>query len=359
VLVIQDPTNEQGTYLLESILDALPPAQKVAGGFAFASSAGIRLLTNDDLFQMIASRFPVELVIGIDAVTNSRALDELERVCRAFPSMTVRAFYNPRPESLFHPKFVFMRTAAGGTLITGSGNLTEGGLLGNWEAYSVEELNEAEINSVEDAWDAWKAKHEHAILPLDNPLVRERAAGNHVLAREGDLPTLVTPQVPLEDDPDTTQLLPNNADVLIAEIPRSKNRWKQANFDKYNFETFFGANKNRMVVFRHVNGDGSMAEYERNRPPVTVKSRNFRFELNAASRLDYPENGRPIGVFIRVATRTFFYRLLLPDDPQYLTVLEILGQRGGEGDVRRVRMTVEELRREWPTAPFWQLPSNI
>ena len=55
--------------------------------------------------------------------------------------MTVRAFLNPKPEGLFHPKFCFTKRQGGGHLIAGSGNLTEGGLLGNWEAYSVDELN--------------------------------------------------------------------------------------------------------------------------------------------------------------------------------------------------------------------------
>lgn len=357
MLVIQDPTDEKGTYLLESILNVLPHAHSLTGAFAFASSAGIRLLTQDEMFQAVARLHPVDLVVGIDAVTNVRALDELERVCREFQNVSVRAFYNPRPESLFHPKFVFMRSATGGTLIAGSGNLTEGGLLGHWEAYSVETMNAQEIDAVQTAWEAWKEKHRDALLPLDDPKVRERAMGNNVMAREGDMPTLVAPQIPLQE-PDTTQLLPNDAQALIAEIPRSGNRWKQANFDKYNYETFFGANENRMVVFRHVNGNGSMAEYERNRPPVTVKSRNFRFELDAASGLDYPEEGRPIGIFIRVATRTFFYRLLLPGDSQYDTVLDILDQWGDGSDVRRLRMTVEQLRQEWPGAPFWRLPAT-
>ena len=105
--------------------------------------------------------------------------------------------------------------------------------------------------------------------------------------------------------------MPNNAEVLIAEIPASGDRWSQANFDLENYRNFFGANEavgNRLVIFRHVNEDGTMAEYERNRPPVTVKSRNFRFELAAASGPPYP-NGefRPIAVFVRIVGRTFFY----------------------------------------------------
>ena len=141
MLIIQDPTDAQSTYLLESLLDAFQSAEKIAGAFSFASSAGVRLLTEDKSFKEVASRHVVDLVVGIDAVTNNRALDSLAAVCEENPNVRVRAFLNPRPEALFHPKFCWTRKKDGGDLIAGSGNLTESGLLGNWEAYSVEHLN--------------------------------------------------------------------------------------------------------------------------------------------------------------------------------------------------------------------------
>ena len=365
MLVIQDPTNEQSTYLLESLLDVFRDAEKVAGAFAFASSTGVRLFTQDESFQKVARSHPVDLVVGVDAVTNERALDSLEAVTKEFPNVTVRAFLNPRPEALFHPKFCWSKKQKGGHLIAGSGNLTESGLLGNWEAYSVEELTRDGIASVESTWNAWTAKHAASLLPLDNAEVRRLASGNNILAREGDLPTLVAPAVVPDMDPDTTQLMPNSAAVLIAEIPKSGNRWKQANFHYDDYVNFFGAQSgvSRLMVFRHVNFDGAMAEYERNRPPVTVVSRNFRFELAAASGLEYPDPaiGRPIGVFVRMATRTFFYRLMMPSDPEYATVRNILQNRVGPSGqrMRSMRMTVAGLRADWPNAPFWRLPATI
>lgn len=130
MLVIQDPTNEQSTYLLESLLDAFRSAEKVAGAFAFASSTGVRLFTEDKAFHEVALQHPIDLVVGIDAVTNNRALDSLDAVARKYPSVKVRAFLNPRREALFHPKFCWTKNRTGGHLIAGSGNLTEGGLLG-------------------------------------------------------------------------------------------------------------------------------------------------------------------------------------------------------------------------------------
>jgi len=364
MLVIQDPTDAQSTYLLESLLDSIRSAEKIAGAFAFASSAGVRLFTEDVAFQQTARRHPVDLVVGIDAVTNEKALDSLTAISQDFPNVRVRAFLNPRRGALYHPKFCWTRTARGGHLITGSGNLTEGGLLRNWEAYAVDELNSAAISAVELAWNTWTARHAASLLPLDNAEVRKMASANNVLAPEGDLPTLVAPAVPLAPgaEPVTTLYIPSAATVLVAEIPRAANRWNQANFHRDDFVNFFGAQQgaSRLMVFRHVNANGTMAGYERNRPPVTVRSRNFRFELAAAAGLSYPTNGRPIGVFIRVATRTFFYRLMLPVDPEYATIRSLLQRRAGppRERMRSERMTVADLRAEWPTSPFWNLPTT-
>jgi hypothetical protein len=330
MLVLQDPTNEQGTYLLESLADAFQSATRISGVFAFASSAGIRLVTADERFQEVARTGTVDLIVGTDAVTNVRALDALTEVASAFPRIHARAFLNPKPEGLFHPKFCFTENPGGGHLIAGSGNLTEGGLLGNWEAYSVHDLNAEGFANVLATWEAWTTTHGQWLLPVGDSRVRERARSNNVMARGGDLPTLVAPSTAGEEEPETTQLMPNDAAVLIAEIPKSGNRWKQANFHLNDYRNFFGAREDaadRLVIFRHVNADGTMAAYERNRPPVTVVSRNFRFELAAASGIAYPDlsDGRPIGVFVRMVGRTFFYRLLLPGDSQYSIVREILG----------------------------------
>lgn len=363
MLVIQDPTNEESTYLLESLLNAFHSAEKIAGAFGFASAAGVQLFTEDASFRQVAQNFPVDLVVGIDAVTNHRALDKLLSVSRDLPNVNVRAFLNPRRESLFHPKFCWTKNPSGGHLIAGSGNLTEGGLLGNWEAYSVEKLDLADMVKVEATWDAWTKKYHSSLFSLDNEEVRRIAANNNVLAPEGDLPTLMAHdrKGPTEE-PDTTQFMPDSAAVLVAEIPKSGDRWKQVNFHLEDYQNFFGVKGEtaRLVVFRHVKGDGTLDDYEKNRPPVTVRSRNFRFELAAAAGIAYPDLnlGRPIGVYIRVATRTFFYRLLLPNDIEFQSVSRILNQRSGNPGIkmRSVRMTVEELRQSWARAPFWKLP---
>ena len=102
-----------------------------------------------------------------------------------------------------------------------------------------------------------------------------------------------------------------------------------------------------------MNADGTAGEVE-SRPSVSVRSQNYRFELEAAAGLDYPERGRPVGVFVNVAPRTFRYRLLMPDDRSYTTVFNLLvSLYGGRADrMRRVRTNVGVLRRAWPDSPL-------
>ena len=108
-------------------------------------------------------------------------------------------------------------------------------------------------------------------------------------------------------------------EVLLAEIPKSGNRWKQANFDIDTFRNFFGAtpgDNSQRILLRNINENQSLSSIEI-RPSVSVISQNYRFELDAASGLSYPTDGKPIGIFIKLTTRMFLYHLFMPDHPAY------------------------------------------
>lgn len=366
MFVIQDPTDENSTYLLESILKVLRDARSVSGAFAFVSAQGVRLLSQSDEFKSLAKNYPVDLVIGIDGITNEQAITSLSEVAQQYPRLQVRAFLNPLPGTIFHPKFCWTESDDNGHLIVGSGNLTERGLLGQWEAYSSLNLDYDELKSVKATWNAWLVSSKDYLLALDDPKVMERAKlnNNNPLAIEGDWPKL---QAPITGDisdsePATTQLFTSKAKVLIAEVPRSGVRPSQVNFHKNDYYSFFRAEQGRLVVFRQVNEDGTMPDYEQSRPAVVAKSVNFRFELDGMGSRNYPEiGGRPIGIYLRVATRTFFYRILFPATSGYKEVQAILEEHNGKAStkMRTVRMDAEELRTAWPTAPFWKLPTDI
>lgn len=355
---LQNPDDPRTAYLLEVLLGACSQAESGGGAFAFVTPAGVKLLLGDKTFERFKSKNTFDLVVGTDAITTPRSLAALEEASSRLKGLKVRAFLNSRRGSAFHPKFCWFRGARGGTLITGSGNLTRGGLISNWEAFSIEALSMSGARDVEKWWGDWTANAAAQMRPLTDGEVVARAEEN---ARQ---PTrrLAAAEAPetAEREPEVAAAKPTS-DVLIAEIPgtRDSARWKQANFDLETFQRYFGASRDsqRRIFLYHVGADGTLPEDPESRPSVSVPSGNFRFELGAASGLDYPTQGRPIAVFVKVAARTFRYRLLMPNDPAYLTVQRFLASKApvlpGPNRIRRVQVTAAELQAAWPDSPLW------
>ena len=363
---LQDPTDSGTTYLIEALLEACSSAKGGGGGFAFASKGGTSLLLEDPTFAIFLKAGEFDLVVGIDAITNTKVLVHLAEVQGTFPKLKVRAFIHKKPGSLFHPKFCWFTHSIGGIVIAGSGNLTRGGLRGNWEAFTVNKLGKQEIEAVQKYWNAWIAANSDNLKPIDDPEVVERAKKNQaativlkkVLADAG----VKAAEVAEDLDEDVGPQPEASSEVLIAEIPRSDIRWKQANFDLATFTGYFGATpgSHHSVLFYHVGVDGTLPEKPENRPAVTVKSRNFRFELEAASHLPYPAKGRPIGVFVRVAIRTFWYELLMPGDVAHAKVAAFLDKNYPPkvGKVRRVCIPFSEFAKILPKSPLVTLAQD-
>jgi hypothetical protein len=159
--------------------------------------------------------------------------------------------------------------------------------------------------------------------------------------------------------------MPDTAGVLIAEIP--KNRPGQVNYHMSDYRDFFGWREGvtRFVSFRRVSDDGTVAEFEFS-TVVISDSGNFRFELaGARGQLNYG-SASAIGVYVRVATREFFYCILRPGEAAFDSIGRLLDRREGVPaargrggrPMRSTQMTVSELRQEWADAPFWRIPPS-
>lgn len=359
-LLLQDPFAPEPAYLIETILDACHNAVSGAGLFAFASVEGARLLLDDKTFVAFAARNPFDLIVGVDAVTNMPAVNAIASAATRAKAMTIAFFLNEHPHALFHPKFCWFRHKTGGRLIVGSGNLTIGGMRSNWEAFSVTLLKPNETDDVETFWRTWKAKQTAVLLPPDDSRIISRASQNdgwvNFVTWEATTHRRHGGGSAKRPREEAAGPIRRDSVVLIAEIPRGGNRWTSAGFDLKNYEAFFGAKvgTQRRIVLQHVNPDGSLGDVE-SRPSVAVKSHNYRFELGAASGLPYPTRGAPIGVFVKVAVRTFRYRLLMPGDSDYRLVSRILDEKwvGRSGEMRRVPMSASDLRDAWPDSPLW------
>lgn len=370
-LFIQDPSDTSSDYLVDKLLEACDGAVSGGGAFAFLSAGGVQLLLRDASFAEFARQGHFDLVVGADAITDTAAVAALDEARAVSPNIEARVHLPAHPRSIFHPKLAWFRKPDGGVLITGSGNLTAGGLRWNIEAFHVTELDAAGMDQVALQWAEYKLRCAGSLLSTDDPRVTALLARNAERRRrmrergrddEAETEEVEAPEpdaVASEAEPVDVDAVPvalDASDVLVAEIPKSGDRWKQVNFDIGTFTNFFGASRTvaRNAYFFHVQADGTVGHQEV-RPAVTVASQNYRFELDAASGKTYPSVGRPIGVFVRVAARTFTYMLLMPNDPahgQVLALLDNVNPHPGN-KMRRIVFPAVEVRNVWPASPLW------
>lgn len=371
---IQD-SDYSGSYSLhEALIAAATGAISGGGAYAFVSVNGVQLYLEDSVFSTLLIQQGFNLVVGIDQITNVPTLERLQVLQEVHDKFCVSAYCKKGSASIFHPKFSWFRKESGGTLVLGSGNLTVNGLRKNTEAFVVIDLDSNGIDQVEAEWDAWLGEIAPLLYPITDAYILERATQNQLLTRslrargvrpeagvggesqivEGEQTDSTSQQA---DSEISEWSFENDSAVLVAEIPRSGNRWNQANFDIESFEGFFGAtagDNSQRIVLRNINSDGVLGEIEV-RPSVSVSSQNYRFELEAAAGLDYPEDGRPIGVFIRVTVRVFLYILCMPGDVYYNEVRQFLQSNwsGREDRMKRIPTCVRDFKPACPTLPSW------
>jgi len=368
-LYLQGSSFVNSYTLHEALLHSCGDSIRGGGVYAFVTSGGVKLLLEDDVFLNFFERSDFQLIIGTDAITNENALQRLGQLGDEYPKLDIKAFFHNVNNTTFHLKYCWFKKETGGVVVLGSGNLTEMGLRKNWEAFTVSEVSEDKIHEIESQWNDWVNHNEGHLKPISDPDVIQKAKNNKQILRKikhDILPTIDS----IETLPETNSLSGDNVDdedleawqyvetdkVLIAEIPRSGNRWKQANFDQNNFIDFFGAtpgDNTLRILLKNVKHDGSLSNLEI-RPSISVKSMNYRFELDAAASLNYPENGRPIGVFVRISNRMFLYVLSMPDNSEYDELLTYLNNLDTSGDeIRRCRTNISELKTNCPNLPLW------
>ena len=401
---IQDPTYSKSSYLHEALISSCVGCIEGGGAYAFASKDGIELLIEDDNFKQFLKNGKFTLIIGMDDITNTYSVDILKRLQEKYSDhLIIKAYIHNSKGSTFHPKYSWFKRPDGGVLVIGSGNLTQKGLRQNREAYAIESLDFDEINKVINDWNEWLDHSKPFMFDLNEDIVNAYAEQNteHMraivgLQKQKEFKTTKdrllkylelfskqpgTKKLPASKDttgnsksisekedviygedldidmPYWTVYL--NSEVLVAEIPKSGSRWQQVNFDKNSFEDFFGAtcgeNGVYRILFRNMGHDGILHDVEV-RPSVSVSSQNYRFELDAAKGLDYP-NGkdRPIGVFVKVSSRDFMYELLMPGDEAYSACIEVLDSKEAYSTrMRRLRFYCQEIYQRTSSLALWK-----
>ena len=179
------------------------------------------------------------------------------------------------------------------------------------------------------------------------------------------IPTVVPVIVPTTVNPVWSIALTDR--VLVAEIGsggKKESRWSQVNFDKTSFKNYFGATPGGAsgtyrIMLKNVNSVGVLSETE-TRPSVSVKSHNWRFEINAAKGLAYPTGGnRPYVIFIEVATRSFIYELIMPGDKRYPEVNKLVKAwkvtNGVTTKLARIITDVNGIKASTPSLGLWKV----
>lgn len=317
---LQDPTSPDTIYLFEAIIGATHGASSCEGLFAFASRSGVDSLIGDPDIQDFLGRSKMVLVIGVDAVTDHHALVRLREFERQHEGLKVRVFRNPT-SSLFHPKVARFDYPNGSrTMIVGSGNLTPGGLVRNFEAFSVMRSGPGELPSL-SSWDRFFADHAPDIRAIDEEVL-EHAARNVMRGRPRRRDIEPEHDAPLNAGPATSDdepLVGHTDRFLVARVPRAGDRWRQIHFNREVIDRFFHVRTGtaQRVYLVECRQDGTFAEQEVRPCVYSPANKNLKIEIGSHHGVPYPEAGPPIAVYRELQTRSFAYMLLMPGDPGY------------------------------------------
>ena len=358
---IQDPTYIGTTYLYEAILAAAAQATVWRGLYAFASRDGVDHLIEDKIVQdRIAGGGEIDLVVGIDAVTNRPTLERMQELEQRHANFRPKVFWNEN-RGLFHPKISEFGLLGGGrTLIIGSGNLTPGGLMDNFEAYTIitaDQADEIDVSALEE----FLERHADDIRSIDNEAL-ERAARNLVRSIGRPRGGRRTRRRPASPRP--TRLparAPTGFDrILLAQVPAAGGRWAQVHFNAVAIRDYFRLNRLDMerVYLTRVSPEATRGEVEVRPCVYSVRSnRNYKIEISAAAGLPYPDEGCPLLVFRERQLRTYDYMLLMPGEHGHELLTDLSNRLPSPGKgVPRPITDMANLAQAWPDCPLLHTP---
>lgn len=352
---MQDPTDPDTEYLYEAIIGQAVEASKWQGMYAFATRGGVDQLIEDPVLEEFLKRGgDIDLIVGIDAVTNRATLERLQELEHHHKRFRPRVFWN-ETAGLFHPKISrFTFDDGRETLIVGSGNLTPGGLTHNYEGYCIATADEEaplDMSSLDDFLERQKKN----IRPIDAEAL-ERAAKNIAKPIKGAKPKIpAVKKKPTLVSAKAVETAPQFDRFLIAQVPEAGGRWSQAHFNAAVIDKFFRITdrEKQRVFLTQVDQSCQRSEEEVRKVIYSTSNKNYKIELRAAKHLEYPEESAPVVVMRERQVRAFDYMLLMPGDPGYDKMLDLTTTlpKVGKGHPRIItdRATVAA---SWPNCPL-------
>jgi hypothetical protein len=350
---LRDPAGK-GRTLLDVLTEAADGAERGGGIFAFASKTGIDMLLEANELRTLVAVLGFDLVVGVDSITDTRALDRLVELSQRRSALRARVLVHDSG-GLFHPKICWFADGSNLRLVVGSGNLTLGGLARNTEAFVATTLVGDAASTAEGEVQGWLKRWEPWLLAPDAVESRARAAKNS--GSEGSFREKMKRRDEEPRDEDVPPVT-GEAEVLVLDVSKNVSRGRtQLEVGKEKLRTYFGGDpgKTRRILIQSVDPQGVLGELEPPRRLVRAKSRNFRIELGAGHARDYPASGKPIAIFARCEDGIFRYQLFWPGEPGHAEVDRFLTKLAGRtmgGNMRRETGTVAQLREAWPDSPL-------
>ena len=353
---------------------------------AFASYGGISAMT-PYIETAKSEGVAIKVVLGVDQKGTSK--EALEEVL----SWDVDAsIYHTKSINRFHPKIYLFENEDIFTMIVGSNNLTEMGLVKNVECSLL--IKDIKSNPVHGEFYNYRKKildsKDIQLNPITQDLIEKLYKDSVVTSEsqrskrydngedeqgetkqksvsfkkteiqktpEGFRPKRLLKIRQLKKAKNGEKSVKIDNSVLIAEIPKAGSRWKQANFSQDVFENFFGATKGDntyKIKLTNIKKDGTLGEITESQS-VTVLSKNYRFELRCdETTLPYPSgDDRPIGLFVKEDDKNYMYQVLMPSDDAYKKIkdylyLETANQKGRKDLMRRYIADVEAIHALYP-----------
>jgi len=174
-----------GEILKEALSGQAGRYNLLRGAVAFVKESGLRHL-QDALSEFMNQGGEIRLVVGIDhRGTSIEALRNL--LDRVGPNGQVLINHDEAPYVTFHPKLYLLEGPSHALIVVGSGNLTEGGLYTNDEAFFAIELDKSDPSSVETlrrahaALDSWSDPSNGTVRELSDQLITSLANQGYAL----------------------------------------------------------------------------------------------------------------------------------------------------------------------------------
>jgi len=358
---------------------------------AFASYGGVSALTKY-IEEGKTKGMKIKVILGVDQKATSK--EALEEVLTWGVDAQI---YHTDSNNIFHPKVYLFENRDIFTLIVGSNNLTVPGLVQNIECSLLikDTIDPTSVHN--DFYRYWKGLldgTETHLYPITQKLIDDLFNDKVITSEEQrskryddgtdkkedtKKEALSFKKVSIQRFPEgfrpkrlvkvkqvkTTKKATREVEksvridyaVLIAEIPKAGSRWKQANFSQDVFEDFFGAKKgdnSYKVKLTNIKKDGTLGEVTESQS-VTVKSKNYRFELRCdETNQPYPSGiDRPIGIFVKEDAQNYLYQVIMPSDEVYKKIkdylyLETANQKGRKDLMRRHIADVEAIHALYP-----------